>query len=66
MSFYHHRSWILFYLLFTDLNLSAKISNENIAGAFRELKILIADKLITLTLSKDTYFKHWICEYQLK
>ena len=31
------------------------------------LKIIIADRLITLTLSKDAYFKvHWICEYQLK
>jgi len=55
------------FILFTFYGFKfAKISNENIDGAFRELKILVADKLITLTLSKDTYFKHWIYEYQLK
>jgi len=47
MSFYHHRNRIIFYLLFTYLNLSIKIHNQNIKMF---LKILIVIKGVNSTV----------------
>ena len=35
MSFYYHKSWIVFYLFFTNLNLSIRIHNQKTDCAFK-------------------------------